>query len=154
MEQREWYDLPRLREFGEGPWDREPDKVQWQSETGMACMIRRGPMGAWCGYVGVAPGHRWFEVGYNEIDLDVDVHGGLTYSAACDGDEESGVCHVPGPGEPETLWWLGFDCAHTFDLVPGFQDFGLELFTHDVVYRDQAYVMAETERLAAQVAVP
>ena len=51
----------------EGPWQAEPDKKQWHDdETGMACLIVRGPSGAWCGYVGVAPGHPLYGKGYSE----------------------------------------------------------------------------------------
>jgi hypothetical protein len=45
-------------EWGDGPWQSEPDKKQWQDEaTGLPCMILRGPSGSWCGYVGVHPYH-------------------------------------------------------------------------------------------------
>lgn len=33
------------------------------------------------------------------------VHGGLTYSDRCHDD----ICHVPAPGEPDDVWWFGFD---------------------------------------------
>jgi hypothetical protein len=33
-----------------GPWDDEPDKVQWPDEaTGLPCMVKRGPVGSFCG---------------------------------------------------------------------------------------------------------
>jgi hypothetical protein len=43
-------------EWGEGEWNNEPDKVQWQDEeTGLPCLVVRSPMGGnWCGYVGVS----------------------------------------------------------------------------------------------------
>lgn len=40
--------------WGDGPWQDEPDKKQWRDpETGLPCLIVRGPGGALCGYVGV-----------------------------------------------------------------------------------------------------
>lgn len=42
----------------EGPWTAEPDREEWRHSSGLACLARRGPMGAWCGYVAVPPGHR------------------------------------------------------------------------------------------------
>lgn len=142
----------RIREFPPGPWDDEPDKMQWPDEsTGLACMVRRGPLGQWCGYVGVPPEHPWFGKDYSDaLDLDVDVHGGLTYAAMCDGDEETGICHVVDPGEPE-LWWLGFDCGHAFDITPGMISDTFPPMP-GTVYRDLEYVKAETLRLALQIA--
>ena len=41
-----------------GPWDSEPDRVEWRDPaSGYACLALRGPVGAWCGYVGVPEGH-------------------------------------------------------------------------------------------------
>lgn len=133
-----------------GPWDDEPDKVVWvDSETDLDCMIRRGGLGAWCGYVGVPPDHPWHGVGYSDLPVRVDVHGGLTFAASCDeeGDPETAICHVPEPGRPDDVWWLGFDMAHGGDLIPGYTG----SFAGDV-YRDQLDVTRETERLARQIA--
>lgn len=158
MERKEWK-FPaeeRLREFPPGPWDDEPDKVQWSHEkTGLACMIRRGPMGNWCGYVGVDETHPYHGRGYHEVEEVLEVHGGLTYAAACDGDEDRGICHVPGPGEPEPLWWFGFDCGHAGDLIPTMKDDFPESVGPGgtpIIYRNQAFVTAEVESLALQLA--
>jgi hypothetical protein len=55
---------------------------------------------------------------------------------------------------PHDVWWLGFDCAHAWDLVPSMIAFeiaaGFEVDRHDV-YRDLAYVQRETEALAEQL---
>jgi len=92
---------------------------------------------------------------------DIDAHGGLTYSAKCYGD----ICHVPKPGEPDDVWWFGFDCAHAMDLAPGLEAIEMSIPAirkrreeHPVpdryrdVYRDMAYVRKETEKLAEQLA--
>ena len=41
-----------------GPWDDEPDRVEWRVPElpQLACLVVRGPLGSWCGYVGVPPG--------------------------------------------------------------------------------------------------
>ena len=121
-----------------GPWDDEPDKEQFY-HNGVPCLIVRNPMGALCGYAGVYPGHPWFEVNYNE--LLADAHGGLTYSEHCAGN----ICHVPKPGEPK-VWWLGFDCAHSGDLVPGMPP----PFQGDS-YCTIGYVRAQCRALAEQI---
>lgn len=134
-----------------GPWDSEPDKRQWEDEaTGLACLIVRGPSGALCGYVGVPEGHPWHEKPYGEVG-DVDVHGGLTFDGFC---QEGGhICHKTDAHD--RVWWLGFDCAHSFDACPR-RDFSESRgfsFAGDGVYRDISYVADEVKKLAQQVAV-
>lgn len=138
-------------EWGPGQWQQEPDFIEWRA-CGLPClMVRHSEAGHWCGYVAVPPGHPLHGRDYGDSDTQIDVHGGLTYSGACEGK----VCHVPGPGEPDDVWWLGFDCAHWADLSPGraalYGGMGIE---RDVVeqYRDAVWVQRETERLARQLA--
>ncbi len=57
------------------------------------------PMGHRCGYVGVSENSPLRMVEYD--DLNVDVHGGLTFSGNLNTDESQ--------------WFFGFDCAHVFD---------------------------------------
>lgn len=138
----------KLEKFGEGPWVDEPDRMLWQSE-GFDCLVNRNGMGAWCGYVGLKRGHPLYEKTYMEIyDLPagdiLSVHGGLTYSEHCHGD----ICH-PSDGQ-DHVWWLGFDCAHCFDLLPSGLKKGFTALGGGV-YRDLAYVKAEVESLARQL---
>lgn len=144
--------------WADGPWKTEPDRKEWEY-NGLSCLIVRvNSHGALCGYVAVPPNHPWHGKGYD--DLDVDVHGGLTYAQPCTG----AVCHVPKPGEPDNVWWLGFDHAHHGDLCPGRQlsrdrshTFGPGRneddgsFPDRGVYRDMSYVTDQVELLAQQV---
>ncbi len=123
-------------DWSRGPWDNEPDRVEWRSEGG-PCLVLRGPVGAWSGYIGVNPGHPW----HNKTDLEVDVHGGITYAAANE-DQLLGF-----PAFASDLWIVGFDCAHVFDTIPKYnRGLGLGMGT----YRDLDYVRAEVENLAKQ----
>lgn len=159
-------DVPEHRapiKWPPGPWTHEPDKVSWTDPaTGRPCMIHRNRMGNLCGYVGVDPGHPWYKVDY-DTPL-VTVHGGLTYSDLCDpdGNEEYGLCHIPEPGCPDDVWWLGFDTGHAFDLTPGLiatEEFfnrsyfipGRPAWARET-YKGMAYVIRETLDLAQQVA--
>jgi hypothetical protein len=137
-----------------GPWDGEPDRVDWvEPWSGYPCFVKRGPLGAWCGYVGVPPGHRHHGADYD--DVPVDVHHGLTYAAPCEPDDDRShverICHVPAPGEPDDVWWFGFDCAHYTDVVPGMVangfDWGPEAF-----YKTVDYARSSTAGLARQLA--
>lgn len=150
---KEWFNAPTHpedHELPEGPWSKEPNKVQWvDAATSLPCLIVRGGVGALCGYAGVYPGHPFH--GRDCDDVDIDVHGGLTFSRGCahSEDESQGVCHVPEPGTSDDVWWFGFDCAHLGDLSPSMLPFR---FNNDV-YRDVDYVAKEVTRLAGQLHV-
>ncbi len=139
-----------------GEWQSEPDKIQWADEaTGLPCLIVRGPHGGLCGYVGLSEDHAYFGKGYD--DVPVEVHGGLTFADKCHPgeDESKGICHLPGPGEPDHVWWLGFDCAHAGDHSPAYEKYfkscSWEADGH-YQYRDVAYVKGQVTALARQLA--
>jgi hypothetical protein len=171
---KEWTTINKS-DWGDGPWQNEPDKVVWiDPVTNLDCMIHRGPSGALCGYVGVGPDHPWHGKGCD--DVDVEVHGGLTFANKCNEEatEANGICHIPEPGRPHDVWWLGFDCAHAFDVMPRLRRDELDiadqletegkykeaaLFRRGITntdgpfrshYRDIAYVTAEVTSLAQQ----
>lgn len=148
-----------------GPWDAEPDKVQWvDRETRLDCLALRNHWGSWCGYVGLQEWHPLFEVEYMDVPyVFSDVHGGLTFSDLCMEDERpqgQRVCHIPPPGSSDRVWWLGFDCGHSGDLIPGMirhhesflranpQFRGLHL---GETYKDLRYVQREVTSLARQL---
>jgi hypothetical protein len=121
-------------------------------------MLRHDRYGHWCGYATVPPGHPLHGKSYHEVDIRA--HGGLNYANECEGD----VCHVPAPGEPDDVWWFGFDCAHAGDFSPGLEAELLSIpkivemrrhkyrdLIRDDVYRDMHYVRRQTERLAEQL---
>lgn len=171
-----------------GPWDKEPfDKMNWIDEaTSLDCMMVRGPMGSWCGYVGVPPGHLFHGKQYGQclkgcypenpvkanqkalrkafrartlaksraereqhqrfiavmlshreairsgglfsrmkswrckhsnLEGALSVHGGVTFTGGCS--EDGVICHIPTPGRPDDVWWIGFDTCHSQDVAPG-----------------------------------
>lgn len=159
-----------------GPWDDEPDKVQWvDAATDLDCLAVRNHFGAWCGYVGVPPGHPFHGKHYDECLIDcgeeygcwvhrpndaVEVHGGLTFASGCDEDaaEGHGICHVPLPGREPEVWWLGFDCGHGFDVTP-YRAAEVDQRPEDAwwmtprgaEYRTLGYVQEQCASLAAQL---
>lgn len=143
-----------------GPWDDEPDKLQWRTAAGLPALIVRNDMGALCGYVGLPAGHPARSTALNCRDDEipgVSVHGGITYGGKCQGH----ICHVPEPGETDDVYWLGFDTAHAGDYWPGRGRWlGIVNGIHGVDlreplvgerYRGVDFVRAECERLAAQL---
>lgn len=147
--------------WGDGPWQNEPDKKQWQDPaTGLPCLIVRAcTSGALCGYVGVAQGHPYYGKGY--MDINAYVHGGLTFSDKCDNEAPQceGICHKADAGEDD-VWWLGFDCAHGGDVMPRFDadlrkhkmmEFSFSHIYPESTYKNFSYVTCEVESLAAQL---
>jgi len=112
---------------------------EWE-HAGFKCRVWKHPyLGHFCGYVVLPKTHPY--AGKNSQDIDVDVHGGLTFHG-WEGDD----------------YIVGFNCAHAGDLVPG-------LLTHSLgepgerVLDEQGHlwtveeVVEETNRLAEQLKV-
>lgn len=134
-----------------GEWDAEPDRVEFEY-AGFTCLLARGPAGAWCGYVAVLPGHPWHGKEYS--DIDAEAHGGLTYSDKC---QVGGlICHVTKPGEPDDVWWVGFDCIHSGDVAPRHlatniaMDWPIIDGRFPETYKPMSYVIGWVRRLAEQ----
>lgn len=157
MQAKEWR-FDDKASWGPGPWQEEPDKMQWTDEaTGLPCLIVRNRAGALCGYVGVPDGHPWFEKHYDDVP-DAEVHGGLTFAEFCEPSkkrEDGGICHIVEPGEDDRVWWLGFDCSHGYDVMPAYaansaRVLGCSNIFNEGEYRTVEYVRWEIARLARQ----
>jgi hypothetical protein len=133
--------------------------TSWSGGTptrGTRASLRRSPFsGSWCGYVAVPPGHPYHGAPYD--DVPVEVHGDLTFASYCnEEDAEHGVCHVALPGEPERVYWLGFDFGHFLDMSPQ-KDLGdlvgahISLFGRSPHYATATEAMAECADLAGQL---
>jgi len=147
MKKQEWTYVDRSSWKNKiGPWEVEPDKKQWlDEETGLPCLIVRGPSGALCGYVGVNGKHPFYEKSYNDI-RGIDVHGGLTFSNKCNPYEEiKGICHIVEKDDDDDMWWLGFDCNHLGDFAPSYDSYG------SGEYQDIHYVENQCKYLAIQL---
>ena len=105
--------------------------------NGIQCTYVTGYMGFYCGYVRCDPGHPWHGKDYN--DIDADIHGGLTFAAL----EEEECKHEDGLG-----WWIGFDCGHYNDFIPGRA--GIGMFSHGTVWTPEM-IQKECEKLADRV---
>lgn len=158
----------------------EADKIAWRDpSTGYECIIMRNPSGGYLGgYVAVPAGHPLYGFDHDAIPsaFDIEVHGGLTYSAVCDEgpspsrrllNEARSICHVPprplryAPIEHATdyraahdrAWWFGFECNHVYDVVPGERNDRGRFLGHETgaTYRDEEYVYGQVVDLAAQL---
>ena len=133
-------------------------KEGWTKEwehRGVKCLIRRVPnMLHLCGYVGLPKDHPYVKEHKDYDYVDVVVHGGVTFSEKI---KEYG----------KDLFFYGFDCAHSGDLVPGnvkndfdalFFDKGTLIYdkakgydSYHKTYKDMEYVTKETEKMADQL---
>lgn len=93
--------------------------------SGYKIHAKRTSLGHWCGYLYLPRGHPWHGT---TNELDVDVHGGITYANL----------------EPDRTWCIGFDCAHLGDRVPCMDSRPGE------TYRDLDFVKHELHKLAEQ----
>lgn len=98
--------------------------------------------------------HDWPEIPRaglaGEAVYNVEIHGGLTFSGADrDGDEATTISHVPEIGDPDDIWWFGFDCSHFMDYMPKLWPYRTSRDGES--YRDFDYVTKECENLAKQL---
>lgn len=154
----------KLKWWGYGEWVEEADECYFLHD-GLDCKVLRicalkgnranFPLfgGFLDGYVKIPSDHPFFCKCYS--DIDVDIHGGLTYGQL----ENDG-------------FWIGFDCAHSFDVVPSlialrnlYKKDSIEEFKDSIEefsvkqssvifpksYRNMDYVIKECKSLADQV---
>ena len=149
-------------------WETEPNELDFNDDaTGLACRMRRGPGGHWCGYVALPVGHPLYGKGYGDavtvpagymdrevkVDEDYGAIAVLTASLVAKPDENvwpldvAVRCHggLTYAAARDGDWWLGFDCAHSGDLCPKYSH-------HDGdVYRNVEYVKASLAKLCGDI---
>ena len=98
-----------------------------------------------CGYIRLPAGHPWHGAGYYDSIVEgVEVHGGLTFA------EADKPCHKTGPDD---AWWLGFDCAHSYDRQDPFLPREIAAFDFPgAEVRSQEYVEEQCRSLCKQAA--
>lgn len=106
----------KIKWFGYGEWVEEPDGVTFE-HLNIKCLILRIIAresngadifgGYLCGYCMVPRDHTFFGKPYEE--LNIRVHYGLS---KCDFQEGE---------DGEQDFWIGFDCAHSGDIIPSFK---------------------------------
>jgi hypothetical protein len=135
-----------------GPWDDEPDEIEWTTAVGFRGLIMRSDVtGALCGYVAVPPGHPCY--GKPRDELRFNVHGGVTYAR-----RESDPFSIPRADPSADLYWIGFDCGHGMDLSPlmlsRMKDESRARLMEVTRYCDAVFVREQVEQLAAQLVYP
>lgn len=155
------------------PWATEGDAHDFIDEaTGYPVALRRGPAGAWCGYIGVPADHALHGKGYSTRiakpdgwdtrSCDLDAIGVINVFCADAEEINTGFmpvdlcvrCHggltYADKGwwadDSRATWWFGFDCAHSGDLCPKHGAHSGD------AYRDMDYAADAARRGAADLA--
>lgn len=168
---RAYFTMDKTR-WGWGAWQGEPDKQQWtDGTTGFPCLVVRHPRkGNWCGYVGVSEKHPAYGLAFSDgqegrilepqelpttqdVINSIVVHGGLSFAGNCskNADERTGICHVSEPGQPDTVWWFGFDCGWMTDKLPAYEARNPDDREPGAEYRTLPFVTEECRKLALQL---
>jgi len=87
-------------------------------------ILRRNSLLCWCGYVEVPEWHEINGKGYD--DFCINAHGGITFSDLID-----------------KKWHIGFDCAHSGDLTP--------LWDNGGTYKDKNFTTNEIKKIVDQL---
>jgi hypothetical protein len=105
----------KLKWWGYGEWVEEPDLVKFNYESFDCKVLRIAQQepntkefhvfgGYLCGYVCVPENYFISKNNFEELE-NLDIHGGVTFSEKTD----------------QGGWWIGFDCAHLFDITPSME---------------------------------
>lgn len=119
-------------------WENEPDHVDVMHDNYHFVILRNPHQLHLNGYIGIPKEHKWFGKNYLDDEIDIECHGGLTFS----GNE---LAHMQ-----KDFWYFGFDCAHPWDIIPDFVKTGLSIFP-DSTYKNIQYVIHELQGMYEQL---
>jgi len=127
----------------EKEWLKEPDEAKFE-HAGFKCLILRNEdLKHLNGYVALPKGHPCY--GKTWLNIDVSVHGGITFNEKGDGKKWE-----------KEYWWIGFDTGHSGDYSPGLEEKIPDFYQGSCLtaeYRNIHYVIQETKRLAEQLKI-
>jgi len=139
-----------------GPWDSEPDRIEWRDEaTGLPCVIiRPNNDGHLCGYVGVPIWHMFYGKHCDDIGFDDDEYTGPYRGVTYAKHGNAHVRHTQLTNEPDRFWWLGFSCDGWGDGQPGRPidpEFGMSLDRVQRQYRTVPQVREDCTKFAQMI---
>lgn len=124
---------------------------QWITDEGYLAVVKlqtiNGIDSHYCGYIGVPNSHpiandECPHCGHDkETIYSLDVHGGVTFARFDD----------KYPVENKGLYWVGYDCQHSYDLTWSQIESGSP-FDKNATFKDMKYCIAQCEKLSKQLA--
>ncbi len=119
-------------------WENEPNEKRF-NYRGFDCVILRHKESKHlCGYVAIP--QIYTEIyGVSYWDLEINAHGGLTYSGK------------DAIRFDEKFWTIGFDCAHAGDLCPSLIEISPHFKRFGETYKNINYVEKECKSIVDQI---
>lgn len=120
----------KLLWWGYGEWVEEPDLVEF-THNGIECIILRmydkGAImfslgGHLCGYCKIPKNHPHYDSPEGK-DMPYEIHGGITFAEINIMNGNKG-------------YWIGFDCAHSEDIIPSRRVFDKRMMERSEFYRE------------------
>lgn len=106
-------------------------EIEYRGVKGLILRVSPDNLGHLCGYVRIEEDVQ----GYYHLDLEV--HGGVTFSGQLEGEEG---------------YWVGFDCAHAGDITPmADEGFNVILAGEGYTYKNMDYVENQIENMIDQI---
>jgi hypothetical protein len=128
-------DSPLRTRWARGEWDSEPDRVDFEHEGYRCRVVRNCETGTLCGYVELPAD---FPLEFAD-EGDIRAHGGITF------------CGKHNDGDST---WVGFDCAHAWDVSPLIVGMsGGMLSSEDASYKNVEFVKKECREIVEQLRV-
>jgi hypothetical protein len=124
--------------WAEGPWDHEPDQLEWLEQGVYCCLSRQRVTGRWQGYIALPETHLWHKSSYRSLNKHfgdkLPAHGGVSYSRF------RGSYPFRYADVSKEHWIIGYNCGHLGDLQPGIQARNPDpLLYLGLVYRNLSY---------------
>lgn len=131
----------KLKHWGYGEWVEEADECRFE-HNGIQCKILRVYYvdadilfdGHLCGYCKIPSSHSDINVDYTE-NYDYKAYGGITYDSV----------------NKHLERWIGFDCAHSNDVVPSMNKVKDDSIIFHGSYKNMKFVENECRNLAEQI---
>ena len=124
--------------WAKGPWDDEPDCVDFEHKGYRCRVVRNMMLGTLCGYVALPD-----DFPMDDIDeMGIRVHGGVTFCNKHDDDDD------------DEATWVGFDCGHALDVSPVIVGMSKEaLAIEGATYKNVEFCKVECRGIVEQLRV-
>ena len=134
------------------PWDKEPFKREFEYKDFPCIILKHPTQHHLCGYIGIYSTNGLSNMPIDDINEFINIHGGFTHY------DSGNNINLPITVNNKLIFWLGFDCAHYNDYVPGLEEFQ-QFYSYqmsimnkeNVTYKDGQFVENELKKAIDQI---